>query len=85
MNRATALALAGGYLAAGCLRPAEAKGSVTVYAAGSLREAFTAASPAFTVATGNDGTLNFAGSDVLATQILSMSPAPGPAPGGELY
>jgi molybdate transport system substrate-binding protein len=75
MNRATALALTGGYLAAGCLRPADAKGNLTVYAAGSLHEAFTAANPAFTAATGTDAAINFAGSDVLATQILNGAPA----------
>jgi molybdate transport system substrate-binding protein len=75
MNRARVLTLAGGYVAAGCLRPAEAKGSITVYAAGSLHEAFTAANPAFTAATGTDAALNFSGSDALATQILNGAPA----------
>jgi molybdate transport system substrate-binding protein len=75
MNRATALALVGGYLAAACVRPAEARGSITVYAAGSLREAFTAANPAFATATGTTATLNFAGSDLLATQLLNGAPA----------
>jgi molybdate transport system substrate-binding protein len=75
MNRATVLALAGGYVAAGCLRPAEARGSITVYAAGSLREAFSAANPAFTAATGSVAALNFLGSDALATQILNGAPA----------
>jgi molybdate transport system substrate-binding protein len=75
MNRARVLALAGSYVAAGGLLPADARGGVTVYAAGSLREALTAANPAFTAATGTDAALNFAGSDVLATQILSGAPA----------
>jgi molybdate transport system substrate-binding protein len=75
MNRSTALALAGGYVVAGCLRPAAARASVTVYAAGSLHEAFTAANPAFTASTDTAAALNFAGSDVLATQILSGAPA----------
>jgi molybdate transport system substrate-binding protein len=46
-----------------------------VYAAGSLHEALTAANPAFAAATGTDAALNFAGSDALATQILSGAPA----------
>jgi molybdate transport system substrate-binding protein len=76
MNRATAIAaLAGGYVATGYLRAAEAKGNITVYAAGSLREAFTAANPAFTTKTGMTAALNFAGSDLLATQILNGGPA----------
>lgn len=75
MNRATALTLTGGYVAAGCLRPVQARGSITVYAAGSLHEAFTAANPAFTTATGSVAALNFGGSDLLATQILNGAPA----------
>ncbi len=75
MNRATALALAGSYVASGCLRPAEARGTVTVYAAGSLHEAFTAANAAFATATDTAAALNFAGSDALATQILNGAPA----------
>lgn len=75
MNRATALALSAGYVALGSLRPAQARGSVTVYAAGSLHEAFTTANPAFTAATGTAAELNFAGSDALATQILNGAPA----------
>jgi molybdate transport system substrate-binding protein len=75
MNRATAIALAGGYVAAGYLSPAEAEGSITVYAAGSLREAFTAANPAFTMKTGITASLNVAGSDLLATQLLNGAPA----------
>ena len=75
MNRATALALAGSCVAASYLRPAEAKGNITVYAAGSLREAFTDANGPFTAGTGIAAVLNFTGSDVLATQILNGAPA----------
>ena len=75
MKRATALTLAASYVAAGCLRPAEARGSATVYAAGSLKEAFAAADPVFARATGMDAALNFGGSDLLATQILNGAPA----------
>jgi molybdate transport system substrate-binding protein len=56
-------------------RPAAAAGSITVFAAASLREAFTAAALAFTRATGTDVTFNFAGSDTLATQIAQGAPA----------
>ncbi len=62
-------------MAAGASRPAEAKGTVNVYAAGSLRESFTAANAAFTAASGSVAAMNFAGSDLLATQILSGAPA----------
>jgi len=50
-------------------------GKITVYAAGSLREAFEAAGPAFTKKTGIAVTYNFGGSDMLATQIKEGAPA----------
>jgi molybdate transport system substrate-binding protein len=52
-----------------------AGGSITVYAAGSLREAFGAAGPAFTKKTGIAVALNFGGSDTLATQLENGAPA----------
>jgi molybdate transport system substrate-binding protein len=50
-------------------------GKITVYAAASLREAFDAAAPAFTKATGVAVTFNYGGSDTLATQIAQGAPA----------
>jgi molybdate transport system substrate-binding protein len=50
-------------------------GGITVFAAASLKEAFTAAAPAFTKATGTRVTFDFAGSDTLATQIAQGAPA----------
>ncbi len=49
--------------------------SITVFAAASLREAFTAAAPAFTAKTGVNVVFNFGGSDTLETQIESGAPA----------
>jgi molybdate transport system substrate-binding protein len=68
----TALALA---LTLGAPRPAAADGGVTVFAAASLKEAFTAAAPAFTKKNGLTVTFNFGGSDALATQIQQGAPA----------
>ena len=68
---ATLAALA---LAAPAAQAAE-KPVVTVFAAASLREAFDAAGPAFTRATGYPLRFNFAGSDTLATQIAQGAPA----------
>jgi molybdate transport system substrate-binding protein len=50
-------------------------GSVTVFAAASLKEAFTAAGPAFTKASGTAVSFNFAGSDSLEQQIAQGAPA----------
>jgi molybdate transport system substrate-binding protein len=47
---------------------------VTVFAAASLREAFEAAGPAFTTASGFPVRFDFGGSDMLATQILQGAP-----------
>jgi molybdate transport system substrate-binding protein len=57
--------------------PAQAQtpGSITVFAAASLTEAFNAAGPAFTKKTGIAVTFNFGGSDTLATQIVQGAPA----------
>jgi molybdate transport system substrate-binding protein len=66
------LALTAGITAA----PAPAAGGhLTVFAAASLKESFGAAAAAFTKATGTDVTLNFGGSDTLATQIIQGAPA----------
>jgi molybdate transport system substrate-binding protein len=76
LNRRTAFAAVAGYLAgAGLPARAADRESVTVYAAGSLHEAFEAAGPAFTTKTGIALTFNFAGSDMLATQIQQGAPA----------
>jgi molybdate transport system substrate-binding protein len=52
-----------------------APGDLIVYAAGSLRESFDDAAPAFTKKTGIAVTFNFGGSDMLATQIKQGAPA----------
>jgi len=52
-----------------------AGGSITVFAAASLREAFDNASAAFTKRTGFSVTYSFGGSDTLATQIKQGAPA----------
>ncbi|HTW83488.1 MAG TPA: molybdate ABC transporter substrate-binding protein [Candidatus Sulfotelmatobacter sp.] len=52
-----------------------APGSITVFAAASLKEAFDAAAPAFTKATGVSVTFSYGGSDTLATQIRQGAPA----------
>jgi molybdate transport system substrate-binding protein len=49
--------------------------SITVFAAASLHEAFTAAGPAFTKATGTAVTFSFAGSDSLEQQLAQGAPA----------
>lgn len=49
--------------------------ALTVYAAASLRETFTAIGAEFKKTTGSDVTFNFAGSDALATQIAQGAPA----------
>jgi molybdate transport system substrate-binding protein len=49
--------------------------SITVFAAASLREAFSAAAPAFKAKTGFDVVFNFGGSDALETQIAAGAPA----------
>lgn len=48
---------------------------VTIFAAASLREAFEAAVPAFTKATGYPVRFSFGGSDTLAGQLLQGAPA----------
>jgi molybdate transport system substrate-binding protein len=68
----TALALA--VVAAGATAGAQT-GTVTVYAAASLREAFDAAAPAFTKQTGFTVTFSFGGSDTLVTQLKQGAPA----------
>jgi len=66
---ATALSLRSGASAA-----AE-KPVVTVFAAASLREAFDAAAPAFTKATGFPVRFSYGGSDALVAQLLQGAPA----------
>jgi molybdate transport system substrate-binding protein len=76
VKRVAAIAAMGGYIATAMLPVrAAAGGALTVYAAGSLHEAFTAAARAFTTKTGIGAALNFAGSDLLATQIKNGAPA----------
>ncbi|HEY0380629.1 MAG TPA: molybdate ABC transporter substrate-binding protein [Candidatus Elarobacter sp.] len=48
---------------------------VTVFAAASLKEAFDAAAPAFTKATGYPVRFSYGGSDMLAAQLLQGAPA----------
>ncbi|MBV8579841.1 MAG: molybdate ABC transporter substrate-binding protein [Candidatus Eremiobacteraeota bacterium] len=66
---AAALALTAGPLAAAD------KPVVTVFAAASLREAFDAAAPAFTKATGYPVRFSYGGSDTLVAQLLQGAPA----------
>ncbi len=54
---------------------AQEKAVVTVYAAASLKEAFEAAGPAFTAATGYPVRFSYGGSDTLATQLIAGAPA----------
>lgn len=68
---AFAIVLAGLCFAAAPAEP----GTVTVFAAASLREAFEAAAPAFTRKTGLALRFDFGGSDALATQIAQGAPA----------
>jgi molybdate transport system substrate-binding protein len=56
------------------LRAAD-KPVVTVFAAASLKEAFDAAAPAFTKATGFAVRFSYGGSDMLAAQLLQGAPA----------
>lgn len=71
------LCLLAATLAIGSAVPAGAQnqGSITVFAAASLTEAFAAAGPAFTKQTGIAVTFDFGGSDTLATQIKQGAPA----------
>ncbi len=69
-----AFALALGAYAMPAARAAD-PGAITVFAAASLREAFTAAQPDFTRKTGVAVTFSFAGSDTLAAQIAQGAPA----------
>ena len=62
------VALAIATLAAGPAAAAD-PGKIVVFAAASLREAFEAASPAFTKKTGVVVTFSFGGSDTLVTQL----------------
>jgi molybdate transport system substrate-binding protein len=72
---AAALALAAALsLPSGASAAAE-KPVVTVFAAASLREAFDAAAPAFTKATGFPVRFSYGGSDALAAQLLQGAPA----------
>jgi len=69
------LALAALLAGAGFASPAGAQqGTITVFAAASLTEAYYAAGPAFTKKTGIAVTFNFGGSDTLATQIKQGAP-----------
>ena len=72
-----AAALAAAFIAAGSSTPvvAQSPGSITVFAAASLTEAFNAAGPAFTKKTGIAVAFNYGGSDTLATQIKQGAPA----------
>jgi molybdate transport system substrate-binding protein len=49
--------------------------TITVFAAASLHEAFTAAAPAFTAKSGVNVVFDFGGSDTLETQIAAGAPA----------
>lgn len=71
------LALVTTLLLAGAAAPsgAQNQGSITVFAAASLTEAFDAAAPVFTKKTGIAVRLNYGGSDTLATQIKQGAPA----------
>jgi molybdate transport system substrate-binding protein len=67
---------AGGAIAFAAAPPAAAeKPVVTVFAAASLREAFDAAAPAFTKATGFPVRFSYGGSDTLVAQLLQGAPA----------
>lgn len=71
-----ALAAAGLAVALGGAPSAAAdKPLVTVFAAASLREAFDAAAPAFTKATGYPVRFSYGGSDTLVAQLLQGAPA----------
>lgn len=60
---------------AGRAAPVPPAGTVTVFAAASLREAFETAAVEFTKRTGTSVTFEFGGSDTLATQIAQGAPA----------
>jgi molybdate transport system substrate-binding protein len=78
MKRLPFLAFVAGItLAIAAAGPAVAtdEGKITVFAAASLREAFEAAAPAFTKATGVALTFSFGGSDTLVTQLKQGAPA----------
>lgn len=76
VKRCSFIALAIGLALASALPGnAAGPGSITVYAAASLKEAFEAAGPAFTQKTGTAVVFNFGGSDTLATQITQAAPA----------
>src|SRR5580698_9336958 len=70
---ALATLLAGTALSSSAL--AQSPGSITVFAAASLTEAYNAAGPAFTKKTGIAVKFNYGGSDTLATQIKQGAPA----------
>ncbi|HZX68318.1 MAG TPA: molybdate ABC transporter substrate-binding protein, partial [Candidatus Elarobacter sp.] len=71
--RSAALLAAIGLTAAPLL--AADKPVVTVFAAASLKEAFDAAAPAFTKATGYPVRFSYGGSDTLVAQLLQGAPA----------
>ena len=76
MKRGTAIIVTGGFVAGvGLNARAAGPGSIAVFAAGSLLEAFSTAAPAFTKKSGIAVAFNFAGSDMLATQIQQGAPA----------
>jgi molybdate transport system substrate-binding protein len=77
MNRSASIrTLAALAILAMSVAPAGADPStITVFAAASLREAFTAAAPAFTKATGTAVSFSFAGSDSLEQQLAQGAPA----------
>jgi molybdate transport system substrate-binding protein len=77
MHRSLFLALAAALAVSSAASPAGAQTApkITVFAAASLTEAFTAAAPAFTKKTGIAVTFNFAGSDTLVTQLKQGAPA----------
>lgn len=78
MNRANLLrsaALLAVFGLTGAPLSAADKPVVTVYAAASLKEAFDAAGPAFTKATGYPVRFSYGGSDTLAAQLLQGAPA----------
>ena len=78
MNRATLLRAAALLAALGLTSLpllAADKPVVTVFAAASLKEAFDAAAPAFTKATGYPVRFSYGGSDTLVAQLLQGAPA----------
>ena len=75
MNRSACLRALAGFVLLATVPAAAAQDALTVFAAASLREAFTAAGPAFTKATGTVVTFSFAGSDSLEQQLAQGAPA----------